>query len=85
MEGRHCRDMEERSQTSSATVTRVLATVEASICTHNAWHQRLITVFGSHTMQKYLWNLSLEWSDPQCEYELYAALNDTDHIYFRRL
>jgi hypothetical protein len=59
--------------------------VEVSMCTRNARRQRLITLLGSHTMQQYLNSLSLEWTDPQCEVEFYAALGDPDYTAFRRL
>ncbi len=59
--------------------------VEVSMCTRNARRQRLITLLGSDTMQTYLKSLSLEWTDPQCETEFYAALSNTDYTAFRTL
>ncbi|PMD25307.1 hypothetical protein NA56DRAFT_430767 [Hyaloscypha hepaticicola] len=59
--------------------------VEVSMCTRNARRQRLIILLGSDTMQTYLKSLSLEWADPQCEIEFYAALSNPDYTAFRTL
>jgi hypothetical protein len=59
--------------------------VEVSMCTRNARRRRLIALLGSDTMQTYLKSLSLEWTDPQCEIEFYAALSNPDYTAFRTL
>jgi hypothetical protein len=59
--------------------------VEISMCTQNARRQRLITLLGSDTMQKYLHGLSINWSNFECKKEFFAALSNEDHTAFRAL
>jgi hypothetical protein len=55
------------------------------MCTQNARRQRLITLLGSDTMQRYLHGLSMNWSNVECKKEFFAALGNEDHTTFRAL